>query len=178
MMTAPDSAAFCPVPEDQQPLKEYEQMREAWLFNWPVQPRWVYARKLAWVWAWSWLIAGPTAAASFAPERWPIRFTLVASGGALFFVLLLVVRLYLGWRYVGDRLQKPEVVYEESGWYDGQKWPKPPEVLMRDRLVVSYQVQPILQRLQKTLLGIAIASGCGLGLWLLAGAIAPIQSSF
>ncbi|MEB3174634.1 MAG: CGLD27 family protein, partial [Cyanobacteriota bacterium] len=42
----------------------------------------------------------------------------------------------------------------ESGWYDGQTWPKPPEVLVRDRLIVQYQVSPILRRLGVTLGGI------------------------
>ena len=26
------------------------------------------------------------------------------------------------------------VPYEESGWYDGQVWIKPPEILIQDRL--------------------------------------------
>ena len=27
------------------------------------------------------------------------------------------------------------VPYEESGWYDGQIWIKPPEILLQDRLI-------------------------------------------
>jgi hypothetical protein len=33
-----------------------------------------------------------------------------------------------GWSYVGDRLLSAVVPYEETGWYDGQMWVKPPEV--------------------------------------------------
>lgn len=33
-----------------------------------------------------------------------------------------------GWSYVGDRLLSAVVAYEETGWYDGQMWVKPPEV--------------------------------------------------
>lgn len=51
---------------------------------------------------------------------------------------------------MGNRLRKKIIFYEESGWYDGQTWFKPPEVLTRDRLIVSYQVDPILQRLTRT----------------------------
>lgn len=65
-------------------------------------------------------------------------------------VILAVMRLYLGWSYVRDRLMRPTIFYEESGWYDGQTWTKPPELLTRDRLIVTYQIQPILQRLQRT----------------------------
>jgi hypothetical protein len=42
------------------------------------------------------------------------------------------------------------VPYEESGWYDGQIWIKPPEILLQDRLIGTYEIYPGLQRLQKT----------------------------
>lgn len=106
--------------------------------------------KLVWVWLWSWLIAGPIAAASFAPHKQIMQFIMCGAGGAGVFLALTLLRLYLGWSYVRDRLLKETIFYEESGWYDGQTWKKPPEVLMRDRLLVSYQIQPILQRLKRT----------------------------
>lgn len=106
--------------------------------------------KLAEVWTGSWVIAGPLAAASFAPQKQPLQFILAGGGGALVFVALTLLRLYLGWSYVRDRLFRETIVYEESGWYDGQTWTKPPELLTRDRLMVSYQVQPILERLKQT----------------------------
>ena len=34
-----------------------------------------------------------------------------------------------------------QVEYEETGWYDGQVFVKPPEVLARDRLLGSYEVR-------------------------------------
>ena len=52
-----------------------------------------------------------------------------------------VLRIYLGWSYVGDRLLSAAVPYEETGWYDGQLFVKPPEVLARDRLLGSYEVR-------------------------------------
>ena len=42
------------------------------------------------------------------------------SSGIFFVVTLVVVRLYLGWAYVGNRLLSATVKYEETGWYDGQ----------------------------------------------------------
>lgn len=106
--------------------------------------------KLVWVWLWSWIIAGPIAAASFAPHKQIMQFIMCGAGGAGVFLALTLLRLYLGWSYVRDRLLKETIFYEESGWYDGQTWKKPPEVLMRDRLLVSYQIQPILKRLKRT----------------------------
>jgi hypothetical protein len=62
---------------------------------------------------------------------------------------------------VGQRLQQPAVPYEESGWYDGQIWQKPEDVLNRDRLIMDYQVKPILQRVKNTV-GILAALGVAL----------------
>lgn len=45
------------------------------------------------------------------------------------------------------------VEYEETGWYDGQVFVKPPEVLTRDRLLGVYEVRPVIKRLRSTLLG-------------------------
>ena len=36
--------------------------------------------------------------------------------GSLIVVALLVLRIYLGWAYVGDRLLSAAVPYEETGW--------------------------------------------------------------
>ena len=36
--------------------------------------------------------------------------------------------IFQGWSYVGNRLLSAVVPYEETGWYDGQLWVKPPEV--------------------------------------------------
>lgn len=144
-------STFCPVPSEQQPLQEYEAIKVAWLFSWPVQSVLFYGRKLAWVAFWSGLVLAPLVAASFAPSKTPVPFACFTLVAALGIVVLLVLRLYLGWRYVRDRLYQEIVSYEESGWYDGQIWTKPTEVLTRDRLVVTYQVQPILQRLGRTL---------------------------
>ncbi len=148
-----------PVPTEQQPLNEYEQLKEAWLFNWTTLAPFPYFRKLAWVGFWGWLLAAPIVAASFSPRQYPWQFGLWTTGGGLFLVTLIVVRLYLGWSYIRDRLNKETVFYEESGWYDGQKWRKPPEVLTRDRLVASYQVEPILNRIQFTLAILAALAG-------------------
>ena len=46
------------------------------------------------------------------------------------------------------------VPYEESGWYDGQIWIKPPEILLQDRLIGTYELYPGLLRLQFTLISL------------------------
>lgn len=158
--------SVCPVPSEQQPVNEYEQLKESSLFRWTTLEGFAYARKLMWVWLWGWAIAGPIAAASFSPAKNPFRFILSGSGGALVLVVLVSIRFYLGWSYVRDRLNQETVFYEESGWYDGQTWPKPDEMLTRDRLIVTYQVQPILERLKQSLGALALALCLGSLAWL------------
>lgn len=142
--------SVCPVPTEQQPVNEYQELKDSWFFGWVTLDLQGYIRKLMWVWVWSWLITGPVVAASFAPQKYLIKFMLCGAAGAGVFLALTLLRLYLGWWYVRDRLLQETIFYEESGWYDGQTWTKPLEVLTRDRLLVSYQVQPILQRLKRT----------------------------
>ena len=144
------SVSICPVPSEQQPLNEYQQLQDSWFFRWGILGRWVYGRKLTWVWFWGWILTGPIAAASFPPLKAPIPFFLCSTIGALILVLLVLARLYLGWSYVRDRLNKKTVFYEESGWYDGQTWQKPQSVIARDNLIVAYEIQPILTRIKIT----------------------------
>ncbi|MBD2592864.1 CGLD27 family protein [Nostoc spongiaeforme FACHB-130] len=149
------SVSNCPVPTDQQPLNEYEELKTSWLFrdctlNWRE-----YLTNIAWIWGLSWLVSGPVAAASFPPQKYAAHFVLCAAAGASLGVIFVLLRMYLGWRYVRDRLYSTAVFYEESGWYDGQTWIKPQEVLARDRLIVTYEIKPILQRLQFTFAGLA-----------------------
>ncbi|MBD2388242.1 CGLD27 family protein [Cylindrospermum sp. FACHB-282] len=149
------SVPNCPVPIEQQPLNEYEELKSSWLFRDSTLNLGKYITKILWIWGLSWLLAGPVAAASFPPHKHIAHFILCGAAGASVGVLLALARLYLGWFYVRDRLYSPTVFYEESGWYDGQTWTKPQSVLTRERLIVTYEIKPILQRLQITFAGLA-----------------------
>ena len=147
---------FCPVPREQQPQYEYQQLQDSWFFSWvSLQPQ-SYIIKILGLAAGLLAIAAPIAAASFPPTEHPLKFILTSLGGSGFLTTLFLVRLYLGWSYLRDRLYKAKISYEESGWYDGQIWEKPQAMLDRDRLIVTYEIQPILRRLQKTFLAIGI----------------------
>jgi len=140
----------CPVPTEQQPLNEYEELKNDWLFRDSILSWGKYTKTIFWFWAWSWLVAGPVAASSFPPPKQIFNFLLCGSAAASVTVVLVLIRLYLGWYYVRDRLYSTTVFYEESGWYDGQIWTKPQSVITRDRLIVTYEINPIFQRLQIT----------------------------
>jgi hypothetical protein len=150
------TSSSCPVPPDQLPINEYQDMKASWFYQWGSRPLAGYLKPLVVLGGLSGLIAWPVAAASFAPGRYPLQFAIWTTGGMLVMPVLTLVQLYLGWLYVGQRLRRQEVPYEESGWYDGQIWVKPTEVLTRDRLIMDYEVQPILRRVQKTF-GVVLA---------------------
>ncbi len=161
-----NSSSFCPVPKEQQPINEYQELQNSGFFSVAQLSLAQYITKLVWVGIWSSIVTAPLVAASFPIAKLPIQFAIGTIGSCLIFVLMAAVRLYLGWIHIKNRLNSETVFYEESGWYDGQTWIKTPEVLTRDRLLVSYEVQPILNRIQftlATLLGTAIV---GTGLWL------------
>lgn len=164
-MMMESSVCVCPVPSEQQPINEYQELKNSWFFSWATLDGGSYSRKMAWIWGWSWLLAGPVAAASFSPQKAVGQFMLCGGAIASLFMVLVLLRLYLGWCYVRDRLTNPTVFYEESGWYDGQCWNKPPEIITRDRLIVTYQVQPILQRLNKTFALLALIFCLGSLIW-------------
>ncbi|KAH7434671.1 hypothetical protein KP509_06G029700 [Ceratopteris richardii] len=144
------------VPADQRPANELAALKEEALYSW-AQLGWVdFGIRLGGLWLMFFIFLGaPIASASFEPSREPLRFVLAGGAGALFAVAVIVLRLYLGWSYVGNRLLSAVVPYEETGWYDGQLWVKPPEVLARDRLLGAYQVKPVMNRLKQTLIGAA-----------------------
>ena len=103
-------------------------------------------------------VAGPISAGTYPPAQEPLEFALAALVGASFGTAVVGFRLYLGWSYVSSRLLSASVEYEETGWYDGQVWVKPPEILARDRLLESFEVRPALRRLK----GALLATGLGL----------------
>lgn len=146
------------VPWAQRPSNELQELRGDWLYAWGTLPLPAYAQRLAIVFAaFSAVISGPIAYQTFDPFSQPLEFALASSTGSLFVVAVAALRIYLGWTYVSDRLMSAAVPYEETGWYDGEVFVKPPEILTRDRLLGIYECKPVLQRLKTTMLGAAVA---------------------
>ncbi|KAI3462707.1 hypothetical protein Pfo_019370 [Paulownia fortunei] len=142
------------VPFEQRPVNEYSSLKDEILYSWADLGPGSFFLRLGGLWLVTFTVLGvPIAAASFNPSKDPLRFILAAGTGTLFLVSLIVLRIYLGWSYVGDRLLSAVIPYEETGWYDGQMWVKPPEILARDRLLGSYKVKPVIKLLKQTLVG-------------------------
>ncbi|GAY50209.1 hypothetical protein CUMW_124900 [Citrus unshiu] len=126
-------------PSEQRPVNEYSSLKDGALYSWGELGQGPFILRL-----------GGLSLVAFME---PLRFVLAAGTGTLFLASLIVLRIYLGWSYVGDRLLSAVIPYEESGWYDGQMWVKPPEVLARDRLLGAYKVKPVIKMLKQTLVG-------------------------
>ncbi|GAY50210.1 hypothetical protein CUMW_124900 [Citrus unshiu] len=114
-------------PSEQRPVNEYSSLKDGALYSWGELGQGPFILRL-----------GGLSLVAFME---PLRFVLAAGTGTLFLASLIVLRIYLGWSYVGDRLLSAVIPYEESGWYDGQMWVKPPEV------------KPVIKMLKQTLVG-------------------------
>ncbi|KAL3637681.1 Protein CONSERVED IN THE GREEN LINEAGE AND DIATOMS 27, chloroplastic [Castilleja foliolosa] len=164
------------VPFDQRPVNEYTSLKDETLYSWAGLSPGSFFLRLGGLWLVTFTVLGaPIAAASFNPSKDPLRFGLAAGIGTLFLVSLIVLRIYLGWSYVGDRLLSAVVPYEESGWYDGQMWVKPPEILARDRLLGSYKVKPVVKLLKHTLVGTGAVLVAAVSLFVFA---TPVEDFF
>ena len=138
----------CPVPKYQRPLTEYNDLKNSFTFSWTKEKLSSFSKTLTiflliLIFFISILVInnesrGRNEITSF----WYI----LISSLAIFNVW--IIRLYLAWKYIYDRLMNATVSYEESGWYDGQTWVKTNEVLIQDRLVGTYEVLPVMARLR------------------------------
>lgn len=164
------------VPFEQRPVNEYSSLKDETLYSWAELGPGAFFLRLGGLWLITFAVLGvPIAAASFNPSKDPLRFLLAASTGTLFLVALIVLRIYLGWSYVGDRLLSAVIPYEETGWYDGQMWVKPPEILARDRLLGSYKVKPVIKMLKQTLVGTGALLVAAVSLFIFA---TPVEDFF
>ncbi|KAK9211236.1 hypothetical protein WN943_000610 [Citrus x changshan-huyou] len=152
--TPPLPETECPVPADQQPINEYQNLSSSFPFSWASGDFVEYCSRLFVTGASFALFVGLPVAwfGAVGPDSEPLERILGAVSSGVIVVTLAVVRMYLGWAYVGNRLLSATVEYEETGWYDGQIWVKTAEVLARDRLLGSFSVKPVLSRLKYTLI--------------------------
>lgn len=143
-------------------MNEYQSLSTSSPFSWATADLPEYFSRLAVVGSSFAILVGlPVAAfgtgAVTDPSAEALRCGLGAASAGILAVTLAVIRMYLGWAYVGNRLLSATVEYEETGWYDGEIWVKTPEVLARDRLLGSFSVKPALTRVKLTLVGLAVS---------------------
>nr|YP_010170984.1 hypothetical protein K8K75_pgp082 [Chondria tumulosa]QSD57125.1 hypothetical protein [Chondria tumulosa] len=141
----------CPVPFDQQPLNEYLSLKESCLFSWSISKTKTFIFGLISIFIC--ILISVNFFLVFFSYKCSIFKMLILNFAISNIVLMLVfIRLYLGWSYVVKRLLSATVFYEESGWYDGQVWVKTSDYLIQDRLVGIYQILPFVLRIKYTFL--------------------------
>ena len=151
-----DSEYICPVPKEQRPLNEYKKIKESNNFIWCINGKAIYVKSLFYMFTSSFILSFLLLMASsfsFTNIKYFFIYSLI---GAIIIMIFLCLRSYLGWYYIYSRLMEATVPYEESGWYDGQIWIKPPEVLIQDRLIGTYEIYPGLSRLHLTLIFLSV----------------------
>lgn len=107
----------------------------------------------------------PIAGATFTQDGYLIQKIAASNVGSLGFVLVVLLRIYSGWGYVGSRLQSKVIEYEETGWYDGNFEPKTDAEYKRDQFLYQNDVKPAVDRAKVVTLAVAslwVASCIGL----------------
>ena len=143
---------ICPVPQNQRPLNEFNNIRNSWIISWPLQEKSIFYRKLIF----SWIFISPISLIiSYGSDYLKnniLDLTMISLTSSIFLPLLLLSRQWLSWKYIYKRLNSENIEYEESGWYDGQTWEKPIDWRAKDLLIAQHQVKPILNHLEKILI--------------------------
>jgi len=154
-----------PIPDDQQPLNQYHELCTSRFFMWPTLTGWPFWWGILKVWLPVLLLAGGLTASTLSlPHDW-LSLVIISTCCAHGMVVLVLARLYLGWLHIEHRLRSPEVVYEESGWYDGTVYEKTTTELTQERLVAQHQVTPVVQRLGRYLVGLTLVVVAEWAVW-------------
>lgn len=143
------SKDICPVPFDQQPLNEFYALKDSCFFAWFGLNIRDYIKSVITIYCLASILFIPLVLTC--NQLSLLRFFLLDNLFVIFTVILVLIRLHLGWSYITKRLLSATIFYEESGWYDGQAWIKTTDMLTKDRLIGMYQVIPFLHCIEYTL---------------------------
>ncbi len=138
----------CPVPRYQRPLSEYNDLKNSFIFSWTTEESFSFGKNLIAFLLFLVFFTSMIITSSHGWEKNQTNSVIEIISSALGIFNLWIIRLYFAWEYIYTRLMNATVSYEESGWYDGQTWVKTNEVMLQDRLVGTYEVLPILNRLR------------------------------
>lgn len=96
----------CPVPHEQQPINEYQSLSTSFPFSWASGDLVEYCSRLFVTGASFALFIGLPVAwfGSVGPKSEPVKLVLAAASSGILVVTISVLRMYLGWAYVGNRL--------------------------------------------------------------------------
>jgi len=136
----------CPVPREQQPTNEFIELSKSTIFSWPKTKKSLISVLIRF-WVGAFVLFLIISSGSIYFKTSILKYILLSFFSSLSIPFLISLRLYLGWHHVFKRLTSERVVYEESGWYDGQVWIKPLVLKEKESLIASIEVKPILKNL-------------------------------
>jgi hypothetical protein len=155
------SVQICPVPCNQRPSNEYNCIKNSFKFNWIFQNSRDFFNSLM-----KPLIINYVIIFNIYSKETLLTLTLKLLSELFLWTSLLSVmyllQSYLACIYVYDRLMTSTISYEESGWYDGQTWVKSKEILLQDRLIGRYELEPKIRRLKIVLYSLVSTFGISL----------------
>ena len=136
----------CPVPKEQQPTNEFIELSKSIIFSWPKTKKSLVLILIKfWVGSFALFLVISSGSVYFKTSL--LKYILLSFFSSLSIPLLIIIRLYLGWKHVFKRLTSERVEYEESGWYEGQVWIKPLFLREKESLIATIEVKPILNNL-------------------------------
>ena len=146
------------VPDSQRPANEYLDLVRAPLFGWAAEDKGdvglVVRLGIVYV-AFFGLISFPISGATFTQDGYLLQKIASSNVASLIVLLILLLRLYSGWGYIGARLKSGFVEYEETGWYDGQIVQKSEKEKARDMFLYRTDVQPVEDRIKMVTAAVA-----------------------
>tara|TARA_Y100001968_G_C19400860_1_gene740927 strand:- start:598 stop:1101 length:504 start_codon:yes stop_codon:yes gene_type:complete len=141
---------ICPVPKEQRPTSEFEELRQSWFFSIPFKESGNLNKFLTISWFCFMPLTLLVSSGSIELSHKTLELIIISCCFTFLIPLLLLLRLWLGWNYILKRLISENIVYEESGWYDGQTWEKTIEFRQKDILIAQYEVYPILSNIKNS----------------------------
>lgn len=141
----------CPVPRDQRPFYEYLKRKQSIVLGWVALNQIKYTRRFFVTFFILFGLLFPINSWTISFYYYPVQNLLINTLSSLIGLAILYSYFFIAWGYAGRRLVEAKVWYEESGWYDGRIWIKPPSILKHERLLYHYQLVPLLKRLENTL---------------------------
>jgi hypothetical protein len=143
---------LCPVPEDQKPMNEYIGLKENLLTRWTTFSTSNYEKRIFFLFSTFFFFISLIQFSHFQGIyygfEWVLENLWWSTLCLLFFFLIVLSR----WLQIENRFNQARLFYEEASWYDGQIWEKPLGIIKNDKFIHNQKIQPILQRIQKTLL--------------------------
>jgi len=147
---------FCPIPEDQKPITEYLELKQNSFNNWVTRSSKTYFNSLFFIFFLTLIL--------FSIISFPFinsfhLLDLFSFSTKFFFLLFLIffsiiLFPFFRWLELNKRLKKARLFYEEGSWYDGKIWNKPFSLIKNEKLLAFQKIEPILQRLLRTLFSV------------------------